>query len=175
MQHHRHAVMDLGHQGVGIRRDNGKRGDRAALGIVYGAPDTRKGKRLPGFQGDPIGHLACTETLPLVESIRQHQAALAAKGLLEEGFRRHRLRPGIDDRFDVAASVGPFGQKSPGTDGDGVRVCTEDRGQPLRRRGVIAGGHQADRALRMKPSFQGRRVGANRISAAHIPSWQSFA
>ena len=49
-----------------------------------------------------------------------------------------------------------------------IRVGVQDRGQALRRRGIIAGSKQAGGHIGIKAGFQGFRVGGNGIAAAHI-------
>lgn len=167
-----HAVVNLGDQAIGCGRDDGKGTPWAVLPILPHAPDPRKGKRLARLQSDPIGELALAGPPPFVKTVRQNQTTLGPESLLEVGFARHRLRPVIDDGGDVAP-VGPFGPKAPGAHGDEIRVGTQDGGQFLRRRGIIARGEHARGHIGMKAGFEGCRVGGHRIAAAHIPSYQS--
>jgi hypothetical protein len=165
--------VDLRHQAIGLSGNDGKAAPGTTLPILSHTPNPRKGKRLACFQGDPVGHLALAGPLPFVKAIRQDQATLRPESLLEERFTRHRLRPGIDDGCDITP-VGPCRPKAPHTHGNEIRIGVQDRGQPLRRRGIRAGGEEAGGHVGLKPGFQRSRVGSNRISAAHIPSCQSF-
>ena len=68
-QYHRHPIVNLGDEGIGLGGQEGEDRVRFALGIMHHTPDPSKGKGFLSLQGNPVGHLALTRTFPL-EAIR---------------------------------------------------------------------------------------------------------
>jgi len=91
MEYHRHTVVNLGDEGIGLRGEDGEGRLHGALCIVHGAPDPGKGKWFFGSQGNAVGHLALTSAFPLIEAISQDQTAFVLEGLPKERLGRHGL------------------------------------------------------------------------------------
>ena len=70
LEYHRHPIVNLGDEGIGLGGQEGEDRVRFALGIMHRTPEPSKGKGFLGLQGNPVGHLALTRTFPLIEAIR---------------------------------------------------------------------------------------------------------
>lgn len=136
-QYHRHTFMDLGHQCVGVRHQNGE-GVDAALRPLPVIPQTRQGEWLVVPHVNEEGLLAAVGRPPFVEAITRDETAVFAECAAEHGLAVHRLRARIDRLGHLFHFLGPVGHEAPAQHVEAPRIAgSGSHNKGLLRRGEV--------------------------------------
>ena len=98
LQHHGHAVVELGAQFVGLRRDDGEAANAFARRRAPGFPQPGHPHQPAILQRDRVRLLAGSGLLPFVKAVERHQAAPALKRFAEGRLGVDLFRAGVDGR-----------------------------------------------------------------------------
>jgi autotransporter-associated beta strand protein len=137
---HRHPIMDLDHQHVGIGRDEGTRFDRFAVPApMLGQPGECEGAIF--LQPDIVRllRLGVGALLPLVEAVRDDQAPAPLERRAKRRLVGDCLRAGVDHAVADFRIVGPRRDQPPVAELPlPLAVLQRDRQHLLSRRDVVA-------------------------------------